>query len=338
MLRSLGLLLVTTLALAACGGNDDPPRAEGPARTIAAPSPEVNGPRAVGSSPAGVAVAADAVWVVDRGDDSVSALDPSTAQPLGEPIEVGGGPFDVALGEGAVWVIAGDGTVWRIDPRTRRATRLEVRVREPAGIAAGGGSVWVTSRTPGSVSRIDPRTGRVVGEPVPTGRGAADVVVGAGSVWVANTAAGTVSRLDAATGRPAGDPVLVGDEQVLALAFGEGGLWVAKTDTPLADPIELLRLDPDSGEPDGDPVRIPGAIPVSLAAGAGAVWATDVGNLLPGRPSREPAVIRIDPESSAILGEPIPVGANPTALAAGPDAVWVASGADGTVTRIAPRG
>lgn len=338
MLRLLGLLLLTTLGLAACGGSDGPPRAEGPARTAPAPAPAVEGPRSVGASPAGLAVGTDGVWVVTRGDDSVRALDPSTAQPLGEPIEVGGGPFGVALGEGAVWVLAGDGTVWRIDPRTRRATRLEVRVGEPAGIAAGGGSVWVTSRTPGSVVRIDPRTGRAVGEPVPTGPGAADVVVGAGSVWVANAAAGTVSRLDAATGRAAGDPILVGDEQVLALAFGEGGLWVAKTDSPLADPVEVLRLDPDSGEPDGDPVRIPGATSVRLAAGAGAVWATDVGNLIPGRPPREPAVIRIDPETSDLLGEPIPVGNNPTGLAAGRDAVWVASGGDGTVTRIAPRG
>ncbi|MDQ3607987.1 MAG: hypothetical protein M3459_03675 [Actinomycetota bacterium] len=337
MLRRASLLLVTALVLAACGESDGPPRTEGPARTVAAPSPVVDGPHPVGASPAALAVGAGAVWVANRGSDSVSALDPSTARPLGPPIEVGKGPFDVAVGEGAVWAVAGDGTLWRIDPRTRRAERLETLVRDPGGIAAGGGSVWVTSSVPGSVSRIDPRTGRVVGKPVRTGRGAGDVVVGAGSVWVANAAAGTVSRLDAATGRPAGDPIRVGREQVLALAFGEGGVWVAKTDTPLADPIDVLRLDPQSGEPDRDPVRIPGGVPVRLTAGAGAVWATDVGNLLPGRPQRASAVIRIDPRTSAILGDPVPVGDNPTALAAGPGAVWLTSGARGTISRIAPR-
>jgi YVTN family beta-propeller protein len=36
------------------------------------------------------------------------------------------------------------------------------------------------------------------------------------------------------------------------------------------------------------------------------------------------------------VGQPIPVGSSPAAVAVGPDAVWVANRGDGTVSRIDP--
>ena len=49
------------------------------------------------------------------------------------------------------------------------------------------------------------------------------------------------------------------------------------------------------------------------------------------------AVHRIDLATGAIPRRSIPIGANPTAIAAGAGAVWVASEEAGTVTRLDPR-
>ena len=81
--------------------------------------------------------------------------------------------FDgLAVGDGAVW-LAGDArerAVWRLDPKTHRvAARIHLPFI-PKAIAAGGGAVWVTSLLGDTVSRIDPRTNRVV-KTIPVGRG-----------------------------------------------------------------------------------------------------------------------------------------------------------------------
>jgi DNA-binding beta-propeller fold protein YncE len=71
-----------------------------------------------------------------------------------------------------------------------------------------------------------------------------------------------------------------------------------------------------------------------LTAGAGFVWATDIGNSTPPDPKRVPAVTRINPSEVAIVGGPIPVGQNPSAIAFGDDAIFVTNAGDNTVTRI----
>jgi YVTN family beta-propeller protein len=100
----------------------------------------------VASEPRGLAVGSGAVWVAAFQGDAVSRL--SVAGPglpiSSESIPVGDGPVTVAIGENAIWVAnSGDGTVSRIDPRTRTVVAT-IRVgNRPVGIAAGGGLVWV---------------------------------------------------------------------------------------------------------------------------------------------------------------------------------------------------
>ena len=45
---------------------------------------------------------------------------------------------------------------------------------------------------------------------------------------------------------------------------------------------------------------------------------------------------QIDPATGTVTRSGIPVGGLPDGIAVGPDAVWVANGEDGTVTRIDP--
>lgn len=142
-----------------------------------------------------VAFGADALWVTSTEKSTVTRVDPYTNGVVAS-IAVGPAPRFLAVGEGGVWTLnQGDGTVTRIDPKTNEVVAtIEVGVPGPGGeIAAGEGSVWVTSfEFP--ISRIDPKTNTVVQQFA--GPGGDSIRVGLGSVWLCNLRAGNVWRLD----------------------------------------------------------------------------------------------------------------------------------------------
>ena len=332
--------LAFALPLSACGGDrPDPPSADGPARTVPAAPPRISSPQPVGASPSALAVGFGAVWVASRDAGTVTRVDARTGVPalttaFPEPLRTGGGPLAIAAGEGAVWVAAADGTITRIDPR-RGGARQVARVVDPGGIAAGAGAVWVTSRERGTVSRLDPRTGAPTGEPIRVGARPGDVAVGGGSVWVANTADATVSRVDPGERRPDGKAIRIGKAQALALAYGDGSVWVAKTDSPQGRPIAVVRIDAEDGAVDPEAIPVTGGVPLDLAAGGGSVWVTDAGSALPGS-ARPPALLRLDSAKRALAGAPARLDAAPAGVAVSRDTVWVATAGDGALQRVDP--
>jgi len=331
--------LMIGLGLAGCGGAAAGVPAAGVVRSEAGRPARVSAVTHVGTAPTAVAVGAGAVWVANSGDGTVDRLDPATGRVTGRPTTVGPGPLAVAIGEGGVWVATGDGMVRRIDPRTRRLAPGGAAVTGVAGLATGEGAVWATSTTAGTLVRIDPRTGRADGKPMVVGRGPTDVAVGGGAVWVADAVGGDVARVDPGTGRVTGrTPVAPAQPygQVLALTYGEGGVWVARTSARLAQPIDVLRLDPASGHVTGPILRVTGRVGMALAAGAGEIWATDAGNFLSPDPRRAPALLRIDPSRQALAGAPARVGSGPAGVAVGDGAVWVTSADTNRVDRIVP--
>ena len=71
------------------------------------------------------------------------------ARPQATQIDVGEEPEGVAVGAGAVWVAnAGDGTVSRIDPATRKVVKTIEVGNSPFGIVVAAGLVWVTVQAP----------------------------------------------------------------------------------------------------------------------------------------------------------------------------------------------
>jgi YVTN family beta-propeller protein len=138
----------------------------------------------VGNSPAAVAVGASAVWVADDEDNTVTKIDPRSANAVVETVQVGASPSAVAVGKGAVWVTSReDDDLTKIDPDTGSVeARIPVGHR-PTGVAVGGGAVWVANSLSGTVSRIDPRSNRVVAE-IEVGESPRSLVVSRGRVWV----------------------------------------------------------------------------------------------------------------------------------------------------------
>jgi YVTN family beta-propeller protein len=170
-------------------------------------------------------------------------IDPLTGKMSSTRTTIGTSPMRVAVGEGAVWVADPlSGSVTRVDPGSGKASKVIPVARDVAGIAVGLGSVWVANATDGRVYRIDPSTNRVA-QQIPVGTGIDSVVVGAGSVWVSNYKSGSVARIDPARGQVVGTvPV----DSVTDIAYGSDTLWaVTGSHSGLANLfVDIYRIDP----------------------------------------------------------------------------------------------
>jgi serine/threonine-protein kinase len=151
---------------------------------------------AVGPGPRGIASNGSAVWVATMGDDSVSRIVGGTVV---KKIKVGDNPAQLAFGGAALWVTNKDsGTVTRIaigGGNDFKSKTIDVG-KEPFGIAFGEGYVWVTLSGEDKVVRLDPKTGKVTGAPIPVPKQPVGVAVGGGSVWVTANDGNSLTRID----------------------------------------------------------------------------------------------------------------------------------------------
>jgi YVTN family beta-propeller protein len=250
-------------------------------------------------------ITADSVAVL-----TADGLELAAAIPMRAP------PGEIAVGEGSIWVSnADEGTVSRIDAKSRTVVQTIDVGNGPAGIAVGSGFVWVANSLDGTVSRIDPRQrGGRAQQTIRVGNQPVGVAAGEGAVWVANTADKTLSRIDPETGRP-GRPISAVDGADV-LAVGRSGVWVASraTDT-------VTQLDPRTG---GEIQRFNvGHGPSALAVTDDAAWVTT---------EFDGTLYRLDPERGGARSTP--VGASPRGVAAGTRTVRVTH-ADGVLTEVA---
>lgn len=328
----LPVMALAVAAITGCGSGQKPAPSEGRDPRGGQLFAEAGTPVKVGRAPVAVALTPGAVWVLDQGDGRLRRVDPQTSRPVGRGVRVGSSPLALAAGESALWVLDGRSGVTRVDPSTGRPLGRPVAVTDPNGIVAGAGGVWVSSRQGRTVTRIDPRTLRP-DRPIRVGAGPADLAVSGGVVWVAEADAGAVRRIDPATGAVS-PPIKVAEEQVLALAGDEAGVYAAVSKTALNDELFVVRLDPETQRPAGEPVPITGGVPLRLAVGAGSVWTTDVGSRLPGTPRRGGALLRISGEQKRAAMRVASIAGRPSAVAVGRDDVWVTDSTRGTLTRV----
>ena len=230
-------------------------------------------------------------------------------------VDLPGRPGAIATGGGFVWTTSeSEGTVSRLDPDRRRVVQT-LKIGESAnGVAYGADAVWVTSGEEREVVQISPEPLGVV-QRISVGNGPAAVAVSEEAVWVANTIDGTLSRIDLADGAEQTIPVGAGPA---GIAVGADAVWVASEATGM-----VLRLDPRTGAI-VQPIGV-GNGPTDIAVGEGAVWVAN---------RQDGTVSRIDPTTNSVSATIADVGENPTALAVGAGAVWVANAGDGTIVRL----
>src|SRR6267154_3231912 len=211
----------------------------------------------------------------------------------------------VAAGAGAVWVTHGCRGIYRIDPHSGRVTASLPVPDVGDSIAVAGGLVWVTNYH-GDLLRIQPRNNKITGKPAFVGFGGWWMTPGAGALWVTD-ADGAITRLDPVTGAAAA----FGNYAVFDVsAAGAGSLWSS----------QVKRVDPATG-------RVTASIPVAGAYQVlfwrGSAWVLTL--------RRSLTLIRIDPATNQVTGEPVPAGkpvpagqgTEPSVMAAGPTGLWV---------------
>ena len=144
-------------------------------------------------------------------------------------------------------------------------------------------------------------------------------------LWVIS--GNSIVRIDPKTGQLAGEPIRPG-VQAEDIAFGEGSLWVTTVGSgDLGVPNDtdaVSRIDPGTGETLAM-IKVSRG-PMSLAFTPQAVWVVNFG--------LGDTVIRIDPNTDQILGEPIVTGRAPLSVAVGEGSLWVANHDAHTITRI----
>lgn len=203
----------------------------------------------------------------------------------------------------------------RFEDRTLGGVRVRVG-GEPVALAVAD-AVWVVRRAAGDVLRLDPGSGRRIGDPIPLGDRPSGIAMTASAAWVTSSSDRTVSRIDRRTARVT-DRIDVGILPV-GITAGFDALWVANSGDGT-----VVRIDPRTSRVT-DRIEV-GPGPVAVAAGAGKVWATS---------TLHRHVVAIDPRTQR-PGTPIDVPAGPLAISVAGNAVWVAGASAGTVSRIDP--
>jgi YVTN family beta-propeller protein len=189
----------------------------------------------------------------------------------------------------------------------------------PDGVAVDEqGVVWVNNHDEGTVTRIDGKTGKVLGEPFTVGTNVDGIATGKGITYVAVAGEDRIQRFEGADEPVEGGSVNVGDDPE-AIALGKQLVWVANRRDN-----SVHRLDRATPSIVGGPIGV-GTHPTGIFVGHHTVWVTNNG---------DDTVTRIDPSTAKIKGEPISVGNGPRGIKEGFKSAWVANSEDNTVTRL----
>lgn len=235
---------------------------------------------------------------------------------VSDPIAIGTPPLRLDAGPKAVWVTSEkDGTLTRLDPESGEIVGKPRRIQGVAGVAVGRNWTWVTVPERGEVLRLGPVSGRILREVKVSGE-PGPIALGGGRVWVADEGGRGISAINA-EGADLYRSGLPPQAPGLRLAWGDHGLWVA-----VADAGVVRRLDPGTLLA-GDPIRV-GRGPAGLTVAGGFVWVAN---------SREGTVSKVDPSLRSVV-DSIELDGHPGGIDAGTSTVWVADREDGAVSRI----
>jgi len=181
-------------------------------------------------------------------------------------------------------------------------------------------SVWISNYPKDSVTRLDPKTGKVLATIHTGSKPCSGLAVGFGSLWVPNCGDETLVRLDLKTAAiQATIRTKIADSEG-GIATGAGSVWLM-----IDSKGTLARIDPDTNQAVAH-IALPAGSFVP-AFGEGALWVTSTQNDL---------VTRVDPRTNLPV-ETIKTGKKPRFLTIGEGAVWVLNQGEGNVTRIDPK-
>ena len=187
------------------------------------------------------------------------------------------------------------------------------------GLVLTGGDAKSPVVIPDSLVKIDPKTNKVV-DVIRVGRLPVATALAGDFVWVINTADSTLTRVDTRSGHA---QTIGGLNNPTAIAADDNGnVWVTTATYESVIRVNGKTLRPDITVPLHHNTFLP-------AVGAGSVWVTE-----PPFNLGEPGTLARINLTTAKLERRFTVGIFPVAVAVGKRAVWVANGADASLSRI----
>ena len=307
----LAAIVMVGAAVSAFALSAHSPTAKVAANSVAAidPSGKITKSIAVGAAPVALASSPNALWVANLDDQTITHVDPNTAQAV-RTIPVDNAPAGIAASDASVWVATGLNELDEIDPQYDRLTSKHV-VKTIGSFYLGApdrpavfafGSLWIV-HPDGYVQRVDPAS-LTVETSVDVGNDPTAIAAGTGFVWVANEDDGTVTRIDPTTLVTTTIPVGHGPT---AISIGAGGAWVANSGDNAVVRIDLSTNAVTTS------VGV-GSKPDAVLATPSAVWVANAG---------DDTLMRIEPASAKVT-KTIHLGVTPTALASAGGRIWVA--------------
>jgi YVTN family beta-propeller protein len=259
-------------------------------------------------------------WVLRRRSLLLAMLAGVVAAAVAVPIFALGGS-----GSAPSTIVKPD-TVVGLDPASGKIVATIPVDSRPGPITAANGKVWVGNRDAGTVTEIDARKRQFVGTvPLPHGS-PTGLAASAGRVWAVTgegstgNARGWLYRIDPQYRQLTGKLTLPGSPlNGVARGVSASGheVWVANYDA------HALRIDP-AGAKVRETVQVGNQGVPGVAIGFGSTWVVSDGDA---------TIWRLGP---AGVNTPIKWGDEPSAIATGLGAVWVADRWDGKVAKIDP--
>jgi streptogramin lyase len=272
----------------------------------------------VGGDPDWMAVADDAVWVTSSSLNLVTQLIAKT-NTIGRTITVADPCSGMVAAFGSLWIPScGNHSLVRADLATGhiQATISAAPADSEGCIAAGGGSIWLTTNTTATLSRIEPKTNSVIAS-IAVPSGSFCPVFADGFLWITSTEHSMLTKVDPATNRVV-ETVNVGKNPRFATA-GADSVWT------------LNQGDGTISRVDTKTAKLLANIPAGLTGhggeitfGFGAVWATLIGT----------PITRIDAQKNIVSDQWKGDGGD--SIRAGHGSVWLTNLKSGYVWRISP--
>ena len=180
---------------------------------------------AVGPSPVSIVPIAGVLWVFNQGNATATIIDPRTTKATAT-IPTGAHAGFVTLAGNHLWIpdFMGARQVVELDPVSRQILRRIPVGSAPISISFAAGSGWVSNTGDGTITRLDPATGRTLATiSVPRGS-LGPLIATPGAIIVSNYGGDALTVINPTTNSVVGT-IVTGDEPQNIIPLN-GDLWL----------------------------------------------------------------------------------------------------------------
>ncbi|MBV8847332.1 MAG: hypothetical protein JO307_31365 [Bryobacterales bacterium] len=191
---------------------------------------------------------------------------------------------------------------------------------ESPGFVNAADSIFVASKSKGTVARIDPKTNKTLDPITDLKQPCSGTLVAFGSLWIPECGPQKLTRFDTKINKATASLAIGSADVSMALASNSDSIWML-----VDSKTTLARIDPDQNRVVAE-LRLPAGCN-SIAFGENSLWVTC--------PS-ETRLLRVNPATN-LVEKRIEVSTSARSVAFGAGSVWVLCEKEGKIDRIDPK-